>query len=321
MFDYAVERSLIRTLQTNELCESLRISTQFLFVYPSIALHFQHLWVRDPSRKEFWETTHEIFEAEGVPMVAKLIAPAVAVESARILEDLSPLLRRLQNPGETPPAAGQQIVRHLVGCLLAADVSFSDPYVDLWCRWIVEISSIRSRIIIRGVLMLLDHLSTTVTQASHDQRSWIGAAARNLLQYAIEHPDDRLWLYPTVLVVVCRTIDSDPHACVELLEHLFEDGPLDGARIEGLLRLSYEIKNEHLVRYAPEITERLYLKVFGLREIPEGSISAGGQIIALTMSFRTHVDGIKYSLAESFSVFLKFAPQHAFRIGKRPGTR
>ena len=57
LFDYAVARTLLRG-STAALISRFRESPEsVLVIRPSLSLHFEHLWLEDPTRRRFWSTT------------------------------------------------------------------------------------------------------------------------------------------------------------------------------------------------------------------------------------------------------------------------
>jgi hypothetical protein len=96
LFDYAVSRTILRD-DSDDLSHRLgQAPGLVLLIRPSLSLHFQHLWLEDIGRVAFWLETLRLLGATSVPRVGQIVGPEVAVDSARNLADLNPLLAKLQ---------------------------------------------------------------------------------------------------------------------------------------------------------------------------------------------------------------------------------
>ena len=137
LFDYAVERLLLRGSPDASI-ERLRNDPELvLAIRPSLVFHFRHLWETD--RAAFWELTFRSQEAP-LPELGKLLGPSVIAEEVRTIRDLDPLIEALgqAEPGREP---AERVLRHLVGSLLAQPDTparlvgaAAGPWIDLLAR-------------------------------------------------------------------------------------------------------------------------------------------------------------------------------------------
>jgi len=123
LFDYAVARLLLRGTPDALAARLTSDPDLVLMVRPSIVLHFQWLWARDPgdvAHGAFWDTVFATFRASGMRATAQLIGPAVAAELARAVTDLAPLTTALHAADANTRTAAEHALRHIVGALVAA---------------------------------------------------------------------------------------------------------------------------------------------------------------------------------------------------------
>ena len=70
LFDYAVERLLLRGTP-EALVKRLTDDPELVIVVrPSLVLHFQHLWTADPRHAQFWHLVFQIIRADSFPKLA-----------------------------------------------------------------------------------------------------------------------------------------------------------------------------------------------------------------------------------------------------------
>ncbi len=140
IFDYAVERLLFRGDPTVLGCRLASEPDLILAIRPSIAFYFHHLWYRDQQRLVFWKTLLDLLDTDGVPRVAQLVGPSVATELAVGIEDFGPLFAALGSDNDRRRANAELAIGHIVGSLLASDVSLVGPQGRLWCEWAGQVA-------------------------------------------------------------------------------------------------------------------------------------------------------------------------------------
>jgi len=140
IFDYAVERLVFRG-DPSALANRLASEPDLLLaIRPSIVFYFHHLWWRDQQRRAFWETVLALLGTDGIPRVAQLIGPSVSAELAEGVDDFAPLFASLESVDNRTRASAEAAVGHIVGALLAMDISLVGQQGALWCQWVGEIA-------------------------------------------------------------------------------------------------------------------------------------------------------------------------------------
>jgi hypothetical protein len=135
LFDYATAKLLLPD-DAPALVERLRADPDFVVVArPSVVMHFHELWEAGVSRAAFWNCTLGVLRSDHIPQVGKLLAPAVAVELARSLDDLLPLCEALESADVGLKEAGQAAFGHMVGALLEGRGEMGEaPWPELLAR-------------------------------------------------------------------------------------------------------------------------------------------------------------------------------------------
>jgi hypothetical protein len=118
LFDYAVARLVfLRGRQPERLVSLLLARRELaLMLSPSLTLALTDAWYANPDHSQFWELPLALGQAGALPGVAQLAAPMVAVEQAKLLSDLTPILRALGGTGQQQEAA-ENVARNIVGAL------------------------------------------------------------------------------------------------------------------------------------------------------------------------------------------------------------
>lgn len=95
LFDYAVERLMLRVTQES-FVEKLESDPDLVIaIRPSLVLHFHYLWGREPSHVTFWNLIFQMNRSEAIPEVGKLIGPGVAAVLVTELSDCEKLFSEL----------------------------------------------------------------------------------------------------------------------------------------------------------------------------------------------------------------------------------
>ena len=143
LFDYAAARLLFRgdpEAVTNRLVGDPELA---LIVRPSLSMHFEYLWSRDPRRGAFWDLVIRFMQRDEIPKIGKLIGPSVAVRRVKQLTDLNPLCEYLQHRDTTIQRAAEQAFCHLAGSLLAEsreDVPLAGPAAGPWSELLERVT-------------------------------------------------------------------------------------------------------------------------------------------------------------------------------------
>ena len=283
-----------------------------LLIRPSYALHFEHLWLDDASRHEFWAVALGFLRSTRIPKVSQLIGPEVSTESARYIADLQPLLDALGHPDEAERETAEKAVEHVVGSLLASGQALVGDTGDPWCEWAERVSRHASIIVFCALRNLLVHWMDRVPQMTDAQKSWVGTTARRLLEFAEDRPWLRKAFYFAAIPTVCRTFASAPDESILLIRKILQPRTLDEDRVDALFRISQELRV--LIALSPDLVEQVYSAVFRADEAPDERVPLGSsRVLPMAVSLRDEFEIVKWNLAEVFPGFIDTAPTSALR--------
>jgi hypothetical protein len=313
LFDYAVERLLLRGTP-EALVKRLTDDPELVIVVrPSLVLRFQHLWTADPRRVQFWHLVFQIVRAESIREIGKLIGPAVGAERADTLFDLEPLCAAIESTSQTTASAAEQALRHLIGALLAAtpaERSLIGPEAGPWCDLLERVSRHLRVKVADTVCWLLSALCEHPEAFTSAQRASAGKTARRLLEFAWARALREQSLVMPALQAVCRTFDSEPMASAILLRRSLAQAHLANYGFEEMPWLAREVKR--LIPLDPVLVEEIYRAVFAHREPSEERTLIGhSQILRFSSNRRQDYEMAYFVLAEAFPEFLVHAPRRA----------
>lgn len=140
LFDYAAALALFGS-STAALLEQLAATPDLvLAIRPSAVFQFQRLWLASDDRLFFWRSVLDAMQISGLPRISQIIGPSVAVDFARELADFNGLFTALEGENSSDREAAEEVVRHIVGALLATDTALTGPSAGPWCAWIERVS-------------------------------------------------------------------------------------------------------------------------------------------------------------------------------------
>jgi hypothetical protein len=311
LFDYAVARALLR-VSTSALIERLKSPESVLIVRPSLLLHFEHLWLSDQARREFWSTTQALNQSGEVTAIAKLVASEVSTESAKSLTDLEPLLADLRSPDQGQRETAGRIVAHIVGSLLASHVDLAHEKHLLWYQWAERVSACMFDAVVGPLASLLGHWLPKMSQMTDRQTELIAPIAGRLLEFAERDAWSRRWIYPVAIASACRTLSASSAEGRGALESLLQPANIDADRVDALLRIAMEVKSMAAVE--PELAERVYVAISQVDEVPDQRIPLGqSRILSMNVSTRDEFKVAEWNLAEAFPGLLGAHPASALR--------
>jgi len=316
LFDYSVERLLLRGLPESFVSIFENEPDLLLAVRPSIVLHFYYLWNLDSNRHAFWDTIFKVIRSPLMPEIGKLIGPGVAAELGENLFDFEPLFKDLESGDLVLTDNAENALQHLIGAILAQYPGSKRQLIGEdappWCELLERISRsihIRAAYSIRSLLSVICEESGKLTS---NQQHFAGITAKRLLEFARSQPPRDKWLVVHALQAVCRTFASDKDASAKLIRMHLEPAYLSTHGFEEMFWLGQEVK--HLITVDPNLVGAIYEAVFSYEETREDKTPmGGGRILSLTSTMRQDWESARYELAEIYSEFLKVAPLHATR--------
>jgi hypothetical protein len=141
LFDYAVARTILRGTIEDLVVRLASDPDLVLFLRPSLRHHLQHLWQSDPARTPFWDAVFALGAASGIPEVAKIMGPAIAVSLATEAADFESLVRCLSDPRTERRVAAEQAFRQVAEALLEdPEASGLTAHTALWCQLLDQIT-------------------------------------------------------------------------------------------------------------------------------------------------------------------------------------
>ena len=159
LFDYAVARLIfLRGRQPDRLVSLLVARRELsLMLSPSLTLALSDAWNAGFDRTLFWELAFALGRANGLPGVAQLAGPTVAVEQTRELSELTPILEALRE-NSARKAAAENVARNIIGALfvrMRAGVPLVGPTAGPWMEFAEQLTSLGQDNLMMGVRALI----------------------------------------------------------------------------------------------------------------------------------------------------------------------
>jgi hypothetical protein len=135
LFDYAVSILLLDDQPDSLLRFLAEDRSRQLFLRPSLVYFFARLWHGD--RKAFWSNYHGVLASPeaSVRVLGQLLPPTVVVQEARVLQDLTPLLKTLK----TDATHGPEAILRLVRAMQAWNVRCSALWLDFFAELVLDL--------------------------------------------------------------------------------------------------------------------------------------------------------------------------------------
>jgi hypothetical protein len=159
LFDYAVARLVFwRGRDAPRLVALLRARRELaLMLSPSLTLALSDAWNSGQDRKPFWELAFALGQETGLPGVAQLAAPMVAVEQTKEISDLTPIFDALHGP-EPGKSTAETVVRNMIGALfvrMRAGTPILGPGADPWMMFAERLAAMGSDRLMLAVRALI----------------------------------------------------------------------------------------------------------------------------------------------------------------------
>jgi len=315
LFDFAVERLLLRgdPAYTGGYLEKDR--ELFLVIRSSIINHFHYLWGIESDHSQFWDLIFQLQVSKDIPIIGKLIGPAVAADMVETIHDCEQLLEKLQAGDSSLKGAAEQALRFLTQAILAkrgpSARMIAGDGAPPWCELIEKCSRSMSTTIAYSIRPLLNEICKSPKHLTPPQLTLAGRTARRLLEFAWSQPQRDSWLVIHALQAVCHTFSNDPASSASLLRRCLESRHLDDYGFEEIFWLSAEVKM--LIPYDPELVKDIYKASFTREEPSREETYKGSSIFTLISNRKQDWDGARYGLAMAYPEFLKEAPIQAIQ--------
>lgn len=305
LFDFAVARLLFRSADHAWIERTVRDPQLIFIAYPSYVYHFHHLWHRQASRTDFWQTVYRSFHTAELSEISRTVGPTVAAELAKAVTDLEPLLTSLTGLSLQERSAAERALPHLIGSLEAESALFVNHHA-VWATVAERLSAILRLATMYTLNTLLQLFIQQRSHWSHFHWQSISIAARSLLQYAWAAQPSNLRLIDQAITAVCVTYKVNPTSARTLLSHLLEPDHLAEQGYHELKPVADYIRL--IAATDPDFARQLYAAIFAFADEREEQVSVGGQIMSLTTTMRQQYSLVQWQFAQQYTPILMEAP-------------
>ena len=317
LFDYAISVLLIDDEPQHLENFISEDPSRPLFLRPSLTYFFTRLWYYDDSAS-FWKAFWHIFPSDQsvhLRLVARLIPTSVIANEAREIEQLTPLLEKLQSGDEIANEAIMRLFQALQTLQIKRDALWSDffDHVSLYLHvnfaW--DLANLTS-----------DILERTTETENRDVVGTCGRIGRRLLEWVWQEREINesgwynrfggCWAVP----LVAKTYGTNVEESRTLLEKVLQLTGEDNFPIDFLSWLTDHV--DGIWDYDSEFVASIYRTVFYHDETSDEKTSlAGGPVMPMT-SFRSQDYRMcQYRLVKHFPNFLRAAPLNATQAAIR----
>lgn len=312
LFDYAVHRLLLSGAP-DEIADRLAASEELvLLARPSLVLTLAAEWAADPERQAFWTLALRLAQTE-MPVAARIVPPAVAIDHARVPRDLRPLLAALDGGDARAPF----LLTHLTGARTtlgapARPLAGRDD-LALWSDLARELGNRARGDIAYPLRLLVWGLHADYERLRDDERAALGVAARGLLQLAWAQPDPPAADVGVALEAVARTCSTDPSATRALLMRVADPERIPRFGSYELVRVADELGA--LAACVPDVVERLYAAAYAHDEDSKEQTAFGSsQILRLTSTKEQDWRMARYGIAQEYPRVLEADARTGVRV-------
>ena len=315
LFDYAISVLLIDDEPKRLESFISEDPSRPLFLRPSLTYFFTRLWYHDPT--SFWRAFWYIFPSDQsvhLRLVARLIPTSVIANEAREVNQLTPLLERLQNGEEIANEAITRLLQSLQTLQIKRDIPWIDffdqvsPYLDINFAW--DLATLTSAILERA-----PKTGTSIIDAC-------GRIGRRLLKWVWQEretsEDDWYnrfggrWAVP----LVAKTYHTNIEESRALLEKVLELTKEDDFPIKFLSWLPEHV--DRIWDHDPEFVILIYRTIFYHDEISDVKTNFGSSsVLPMTSTRRQDYSMCQYRLIKHFPDFLQAAPLPATQAAVR----
>ena len=316
LFDYAISVLLIDDEPQHLegfISEDL---SRPLFLRPSLTYFFTRLWY--DNSESFWKAFWHIFPSDQsvhLRLVARLIPTSVIANEAREIDQLTPLLEKLQSGEEIANEAIMRLLQSLQTLQIKRAVPWSDffdqvsLYLHVNFAW--EVATLTS-----------DILERTTETENADVVDACGRIGRRLLEWVWQEREtnesdwyNRLggfWAVP----LVAKTYSANVKRSRELLEKVLQLTKEENFPIGFLTWLTEHV--DRIWDHDPEFVTSIYRTVFFYDETSDVKTNLGNSYVLSMTSFRSQDYRMcQYRLVKHFPNFLRAVPLDATQAAIR----
>ena len=312
LFDYAISVLLIDDESQHLEDFVLADPSRPLFLRPSLTYFFTRLWYyKDPAN--FWKAFWHIFpsnQSVHLRLVARLIPTSIIANEAREVEQLIPLLEKLQS--------GEEVANEVITRLLQALQTLQIKRDALWIDFFDKVSLYLHVNFVWEVANLTSVILDRVPKTETFIIDACGRIGRRLLKWVWQEREtnesgwyDRFggrWAVP----LVAKTYHTNIKESRTLLAKVLQLTKEENFPISFLSWLTEFINR--IWEHDPEFVTLIYFTVFGHYELSDTKTSfGGGSVLPMTSTRRQDYDMCQYRLIKHSQGFLRAAPLSATR--------
>ena len=308
LFDYAISVLLIED-EPQEFEEFITEDpSRPLFLRPSLTYFFTRLWYYN--LESFWHAFWHILpsnQSVHLRLVARLIPTCVIANEAREIEQLTPLLQKLQNR----ESIADEAITKLLQALQTLQIRREKPWIDFFDKVSEDLNT--------DFAWDMANLTTDILEKTTEQdvKDACGRIGRRLLKWVWQereiNDDDWYnrfggrWAVP----LVAKTYDTDPDKSRKLLKNVLKLTKEENFPIGFLSWLTDNV--DKIWSSDPDFVANIYRTVFGHIETSKKERNMGGYVLPMT-SFRSQDYSMcQYRLVKHFPNFLRENPLEATR--------
>ena len=312
LFDYAVSVLLIDDEPQHLERFVTEDPSRPLFLRPSLTYFFTRLWYYDFKDSEsFWKAFWHVFPSDQsvyLRLVARLIPTSVIANETRDIEQLQPLLEKLQN--------GEKIAKEAITRLLQALQTLQIKRDALWINFFDQVSR---QLHEDFAWDLADLTSAILERTSKSENPEVvnacGRIGRRLLEWVWQKREagKNTWYDqfggPSAVPLIAQTYHTNPEKSRMLLEKVVELPKEDNFPIDFLLWLTEYV--DRIWDHDPKFVTLIYRTVFHHNESSNAKTSLSRGVLAMTSTRRQDYSMCRYRLIKHFPGFLQAVPLSA----------
>ena len=312
LFDYAVSVLLIEDAPQNLENFVLEDQSRPLFLRPSLTYFLTRLWYYNDVPESFWKAFWHILPKKApvhLRLFARLIPASVIANEARGIDQLAPLLKKLQN--------GEDIANEAIMLLLQSLNTLQIERDALWSNFFDKVSAHLHPDFAWDLATLTSDILKRATEAKNTiVIETCGRVGQRLLEWIWQNREpgkddlyNRLgsfWVVP----LVAKTYGTNVEKSRELLEKVIELMQEENFPIDFLTWLTEDI--DQIWAHDPEFVTLIYNAIFAQDETSnEPTNLGGGPIRRFTSTRHQDYSMCRYRLLKHFPNFLRVAPLSA----------
>ncbi len=324
LFDYAISVLLIDDEPQHLESFVLEEPSRPLFLRPSLTYFFTRLWYYDSA--SFWRAFWHIFPSDRsvhLRLVARLIPTSVIANESREIEQLIPLLEKLQNGEEV----ANEAVTRLLQALQTLPIKHYTPWINFFDQISLHLHEDFAWDLANLTSVILDRVSESEnSEISESENSEIvnacGRIGRHLLEWVWQKrvASDSDWYNRFggrwAVPLVAKTYQTNIEESRELLEKILQLTNEDNFPISFLKWLPDHV--DRIWDYDPEFVISIYCTIFGHDETSDVKTNfGGGSVLPMTSTRRQDYSMCQYRLIKHFPKFLRAKPLEAAQAAIR----